>query len=602
MRQTVQDNDTYERHASEDRVITTATTTAATFTVGTSNQYAGALATFKPATSTTAGAATTTATTTLTYDNNGNVLTNGPWTYAWDYLNRMTSAGNGTATSTYAYDQNNNRVKAIESGITTVFPNTLYTTTIGSTSTTTKYIFGNGLDPATVEKVTTAASVSTSTPTYVQSSIGNTGSTTLSSAVTTGNIIVVGLTAWSASTLPSNAVTDNKGNTYTKVTEAANGNDQAAIYYAKNVTGGSSFTVSSSIGGSISAQEYSGVSTSSPLDVSAHQTGSGTTVTSGNATSTLAHELYFGLGWSIITNDGWTAGTGYTLRQTVQDNDTYERHASEDRVITTATTTAATFTVGTSNQYAGALATFKPAATTQSGGATTTVRYMATDHLGSTNVVTDATGAVVETLDYYPYGASKLDTKVGTYSGDFRKYIGQFSDPTGLSYLNARYYNGSQGQFLSEDPVFLADAKQQNLKDSQSLNSYSYANDDPIVKSYPDGKQVAGALALGPVFGIEALSGPVGWAALSLTTLISGAYILSNLGEPNYQTTVSVSGQGYNTEPRMPLNRPPGKWGGLILTAVGTGFVFYGGVEILSPYKDQADFGTSWRIAQQYGT
>ena len=129
--------------------------------------------------------------------------------------------------------------------------------------------------------------------------------------------------------------------TNTKVTEAANGNDHDAIYYAKNVTGGSSFTVSSSVGGSVSAHEYSGVATTSSLDVSAHQTGSSTTVTSGNATSTLAGELYFGVGWSIITNDGWTAGTGYTLRQTVQDNDTYERHSSEDKVITTATTSAA---------------------------------------------------------------------------------------------------------------------------------------------------------------------------------------------------------------------------------------------------------------------
>jgi RHS repeat-associated protein len=32
----------------------------------------------------------------------------------------------------------------------------------------------------------------------------------------------------------------------------------------------------------------------------------------------------------------------------------------------------------------------------------------------------------------------------------------QYDVATALDYLNARYYNGSQGQFLSEDPVFLA--------------------------------------------------------------------------------------------------------------------------------------------------
>jgi RHS repeat-associated protein len=52
--------------------------------------------------------------------------------------------------------------------------------------------------------------------------------------------------------------------------------------------------------------------------------------------------------------------------------------------------------------------------------------------------------------------------------------------------LQARYYDGSKGEFLSEDPVFWS--AQQNLSDPQSLNSYSYANDNPINRSDPDGR------------------------------------------------------------------------------------------------------------------
>src|SRR5262249_46789507 len=66
--------------------------------------------------------------------------------------------------------------------------------------------------------------------------------------------------------------------------------------------------------------------------------------------------------------------------------------------------------------------------------------------------------------------------------------IGQFADDSALSYLNARYYEGSRGQFLSEDPIFLADPKAQLLADPQSLNSYSYSDDNPITKSDPSGK------------------------------------------------------------------------------------------------------------------
>jgi uncharacterized protein RhaS with RHS repeats len=46
---------------------------------------------------------------------------------------------------------------------------------------------------------------------------------------------------------------------------------------------------------------------------------------------------------------------------------------------------------------------------TASGNATgtTKTRYIHPDHLGSTNVVTDENDNVVQTLDYYPYGATR---------------------------------------------------------------------------------------------------------------------------------------------------------------------------------------------------
>jgi RHS repeat-associated protein len=86
------------------------------------------------------------------------------------------------------------------------------------------------------------------------------------------------------------------------------------------------------------------------------------------------------------------------------------------------------------------------------GGAATgtaQTRFIHPDHLGSTNVVTNASGTVVQTLDYYPYGAARISAGVDASA---RKYIGQFADQSNLSYLNARYYEGNRGQFLSQDP------------------------------------------------------------------------------------------------------------------------------------------------------
>jgi hypothetical protein len=65
--------------------------------------------------------------------------------------------------------------------------------------------------------------------------------------------------------------------------------------------------------------------------------------------------------------------------------------------------------------------------------------------------------------------------------------------------LQARYYDGSKGEFLSEDPSFLAvgnpgqlkqltqQEQQQFLLDPQQMNSYGYGRDNPISKSDPAG-------------------------------------------------------------------------------------------------------------------
>jgi RHS repeat-associated protein len=137
----------------------------------------------------------------------------------------------------------------------------------------------------------------------------------------------------------------------------------------------------------------------------------------------------------------------------------------------------------TKNVYVGntLLATIEDTATTSS------TRYLYPDFQGSIDAVADDTGSTTELLDYYPYGALRLDESSTSLSVP-RKFLGQYYDaPTELSYLNARYYNPAQGQFLSQDPVFLGSPAQQNLTDPQSLNSYSYAEDNPIVKSDPTG-------------------------------------------------------------------------------------------------------------------
>ena len=132
--------------------------------------------------------------------------------------------------------------------------------------------------------------------------------------------------------------------------------------------------------------------------------------------------------------------------------------------------------------YAGdtLIATIDQAYTNGTATGSSTIRFIHTDNLGSTQATTDMSGNVVQSLSYAPYGS----VLASTGSGLKRQYIDQFADSSGLDYLNARYLQSDRGQFLSEDPVFWGT---QNLADPQSLNSYGYANGNPVVNKDPQG-------------------------------------------------------------------------------------------------------------------
>ena len=121
---------------------------------------------------------------------------------------------------------------------------------------------------------------------------------------------------------------------------------------------------------------------------------------------------------------------------------------------------------------------------------TASTTYIHPDHLGGTNVTTDGDGEVTQTLDYFPFGPQRIAT--GSFS-EQRRFIGEEYDlDTEFSYLNARYNQGSRGQFMSQDPVFLAigssaqdERSRQKLNilltDPQVLNAYSYSRNNPVI-------------------------------------------------------------------------------------------------------------------------
>jgi RHS repeat-associated protein len=89
----------------------------------------------------------------------------------------------------------------------------------------------------------------------------------------------------------------------------------------------------------------------------------------------------------------------------------------------------------------------------------------------------------VDTLEYYPYGETRINQP--TYpTNEARQYIAQFKDGNSLSYLNARYLNSQQGQFLSEDPSFLAVGDQTQVRQVTGREQQALLSDPQLLNSY----------------------------------------------------------------------------------------------------------------------
>lgn len=101
----------------------------------------------------------------------------------------------------------------------------------------------------------------------------------------------------------------------------------------------------------------------------------------------------------------------------------------------------------------------------------TMATFVHTDHLGSIQAETDATGVEVHGKAYRPYG--EIISESGTLAYEPRGFTGQRHDVSGLVYMHARYYDPQLGRFISPD--LLTDGE-----DTVGLNRYAYCHNDPI--------------------------------------------------------------------------------------------------------------------------
>ena len=93
------------------------------------------------------------------------------------------------------------------------------------------------------------------------------------------------------------------------------------------------------------------------------------------------------------------------------------------------------------------------------------------DHLGSTTLLTDATGRPTQRVEYAPFGELFLDRRDGTtWHTPYLFNAKELDEETGLYYYGARYYDPHLSLWISPDPL---------ERKYPAVSSYSYVGNNP---------------------------------------------------------------------------------------------------------------------------
>jgi RHS repeat-associated protein len=104
--------------------------------------------------------------------------------------------------------------------------------------------------------------------------------------------------------------------------------------------------------------------------------------------------------------------------------------------------------------------------------------------MGSSNIITDRSGALADHYENTAFGKERYNEGTPAFALSHR-FTGQILDEdTGLYYFNARYYDAELGRFIQPDTIV------PDPGNPQSLNRYSYCNNNPLAYVDPSGHDV----------------------------------------------------------------------------------------------------------------
>ncbi len=109
------------------------------------------------------------------------------------------------------------------------------------------------------------------------------------------------------------------------------------------------------------------------------------------------------------------------------------------------------------------------------------IRYYHEDHLGSSSVITDQAGNLVQETAFYPFGHSRHESTPRLVADPYQFSQKERDTESGLHYFGKRFYDSMIGKWASADPI---------QEQGGGLNLYAYANENPLKYYDPNGAEV----------------------------------------------------------------------------------------------------------------
>jgi len=159
-------------------------------------------------------------------------------------------------------------------------------------------------------------------------------------------------------------------------------------------------------------------------------------------------------------------------------------------------------------------------------------QYLHKDHLGSMDVITDATGIIEQELSFDAWGQRRNATQWTAltvsqlinfdHSNTTRGFTGhEMLDEVGLIHMNGRIYDPRLARFMQADPIL------QFPDNTQSYNRYSYVLNNPVRYTDPSGHIIPVIVGIGMAIakaGALYTAIAVGTAAFAQTWVMGGSF------------------------------------------------------------------------------